>query len=117
MADKGGGLCIYVKDELNVKTGHLNHFESSTIDVECQCIEIICTNQKNMIILNVYRPPKGKFDIFLEQTINSIDQNRKDTFVLGDFNIDILEKTDNNTKKMDRLISQLGLTTLISSPT
>ena len=120
MPKKGGGLCIYVKDELNVKTGHLNHLESSSIDVECQCLEILCTNQKNMIILNIYRPPQGKFDIFsefLEQTINSIDQNRKDIFVLGDFNIDFIDKTDNNTKKLDRLISQLGLTKLISSPT
>ena len=104
MPKKGGGLCIYVKDELNVKTGHLNHLESSSIDVECQCLEILCTNQKNMIILNIYHPPQGKFDIFsefLEQTINSIDQNRKDIFVLGDFNIDFVDKTDNNTKKLD----------------
>ena len=70
--------------------------------------------------MNIYRPPQGKVDSFsnfLELAINSIDLNKKDIFILGDFNIDFLDKSDGNTKKMDRLISQIGLTKLISSPT
>ena len=57
---KGGGVCIYIKDTLNVRTGHLNQLESSTVDIECQCIEILCPKQKNVIVLNIISSSPGK---------------------------------------------------------
>ena len=117
---KGGGLCMYVKDNLNVKVDHINHMDISTRDVECQAIEIIYENQKNVIVLNLYRPPQGNIENFIDyidRMVNSIDIVKKDVFILGDYNIDFLDKSDTNTKKINRLISQLGLFKLISTPT
>ena len=97
--------------------------ESSNIDIESQALEIVFVNQKNVMLLNVYcrnLPPQGKVDnvaTFLEQGINIIDLDKKDLFILGDFNINFLEKSDLNTKKLDWIIAQLGLAKTISTPT
>ena len=49
--------------------------------------------------------------------MNIIDLDKKDLFILGDFNINFLEKSDLSTKKLDRIIAQLGLAKTISTPT
>ena len=114
---KVGGLCMYVNKELNVRTGHLNHIERGSSDIE---LEISYVNRKNVIVLNLYRPPQGKVEIFLEkleQAINSIDIVKNNLFIIGDLNIDFLEKSDVNTKKINMIFTQHRLVKLIAIPT
>ena len=57
-----------------------------------------------MVIGNIYRPPQGNIDNFtqvLEDTLNSIDLNRTELYLMGDFNIDMLDK--NFDKETDRI--------------
>jgi exonuclease III len=60
-------------------------------------IEIISTTGKNTIFGNIYRPPSGNFEMFenkLNEILSEVDKTKKITYLMGDFNIDLL-KTDN----------------------
>ena len=46
-----------------------------------------------------------------------MDLVRKDVIILGDFNIDFFDKSNNDTKSVNRLISGYGLVKLINEPT
>ena len=53
----------------------------------------------------------------IDAVLQNIDLSKKDVIILGDFNIDFLDKSSVDTKCINRLISGFGLTKLINSPT
>ena len=93
---RGGGLGIYVSNDLHYKLRpDLNINEDGII--ETLFIEINSTTGKNNILSNIYRPPSGNFEIFenkLNDILSEVDKTKKITHLMGDFNIDLL-KTDN----------------------
>ena len=117
---KGGGVCTYIKDGLNYKVNTIPELTISTKDIECHNFELILGNQKNVLIVNLYRPPQGDVDIFInlfDLALQNIDFVRKDIIILGDFNIDFLDKSNVNTKGVNRFVFEYGLTKLINNPT
>ena len=91
----------------------------SPVDIECQCCEIVLANQKNILFMNIYRPPQGNVDTFVksvDQALEIIDTKKNDIIMMGDFNIDFLDKSNNDTKSMNRLVSENGLIKLINAP-
>ena len=89
--ERGGGLLIYVKNSLALEIKELTHLNSLNGDLECQWIEIEREHARNVLICNLYRPPTGTVkEVFLalNTTIAAIKVNKKDLFILGDFNID-----------------------------
>ena len=50
---KGGGVCIYLRKDFKFRSGHIADIETSTIDIECQYVEIIFENQKNVLLINI----------------------------------------------------------------
>ena len=90
---KGGGVCIYIKEQLN----HKNR-EDLTTNIEdifeSVFIEIFTTIGKNIIVGVIYRPPNNKFEIFenaMNELLNKIDSENKICYLMGDFNIDLLQ--------------------------
>ena len=90
---KGGGVCIYIKEQLN----HKNR-EDLTTNIEdifeSVFIEICTPIGKNIIIGVIYRPPNNKFEIFenaMNELLNKIDRENKICYLMGDFNIDLLQ--------------------------
>ena len=85
-----------VSNDLHYKLRpHLNINEDGII--ETLFIEIISTTGKNIILGNIYRPPSGNFEMFenkLNEILSEVDKTKKITYLMGDFNIDLL-KTDN----------------------
>ena len=68
----------------------------------------------------MYRPPQGDIDLFidyLENVFDEIDLDSIELFLMGDFNIDFLDKKDGKCKKLLELIKPLGLRQLIKEPT
>ena len=55
---RGGGLCIYVHDSLQVKK--LTDISVTNFDIEMQFIEILNSGSKNILIGNIYRPLEGR---------------------------------------------------------
>ena len=117
---KGGGVCLYLSDHLNSSTVKYQSFDRSNNDIEIQWVEIMNENCKNFIIANGYRPPDGNvvhFLEYLELTLDSLDLTKNYLFLMGDFNIDFLDKRSENTKKLKSILKQYGIDQLINKPT
>ena len=68
----------------------------------------------------MYRPPQGDIEVFvqyLENVFDDIELDNIELFLMGDFNIDCLDKKDPKCKKLMDLIKPLGLRQLIKEPT
>ena len=87
-----GGTGIYVKknydsilrEDLNISTQ--NGFESTWIEIKNK-------RSKNIICGCIYRHPKadmGEFIEYLDKCLSEIDNEKKEVFIAGDFNIDLL---------------------------
>ena len=63
---------------------------------------------RKIFVINIYRPPDGDMDQFfliLQNCINTIRKNYKiDTFVGGDFNLEVTNKNTNTFAKLSRFL-------------
>ena len=117
---KGGGVAIYVKNNLKSSNVEFQHLNNNSRDIESQWISIRQPNCKTIIIGNIYRPPQGNIENFvqvLEQNLDSIDSNVAEIFMMGDFNIDMCDKKNQSTKKLIEITKSYGLRQLIKHPT
>ena len=57
------------------------------------------------------------FTEYIEKCIENLDVHRKDIFLLGDMNIDSLDKKSDASVKLRETMTQLGFTNLIKTPT
>ena len=110
---KGGGVGVYLSNQMDCTVHQLSDLNSSSENIECQWLELKFANQRNVIICNVYRPPKGnvkQYMEYIENCMEGIDYIRKDQFVIGDMNIDILDTRSPHVKELKEFLSQNGLT-------
>ena len=83
---RGGGICIFVKDQLNYKVVHNTMIVNEHI--ECVMIKI-----EHRIILATYRPPSGNKTIFINKITELITPYLdKEINIAGDFNIDLADE-------------------------
>lgn len=82
---RGGGIALYIKSNLNFKI-LLNCFINK--------IEIITVklNTQNIAITLIYKPPQVNFNTLEDTLQNNILNRRKSHIIMGDFNINIMEK-------------------------
>ena len=109
---KGGGVCLYLTENINWTCESYEILNRSNNNIEIQWIEIINDNCRNFIVANAYRPPDGNtgdFMEYLEDCLNFIDLSKFDLFLMGDFNIDYLDKKSEITKKLKVILKQYGL--------
>ena len=118
---KGGGVCIYIKENIIFTDSDVCKFNISTQDIEIQWITLRFPKMKDIIIANVYRPPQGNaknFCKYLKNCFNNIkDLFKKEIFILGDFNIDILQKTKDISKDLLNMMLSFGFKQFINEPT
>lgn len=91
-----GGAIIFCKDDMSCKQRCDLVSLSSEMNGEIAAIEIISLN---LIVLTLYRPPGGDFNIFLDIIVLLLDRIamlNKYIILNGDFNIQF---NQNNTKK------------------
>lgn len=69
-----------------------SRFNLSNVDIELQTVYIKKSQNKGCILLNVYRPPKGNLQAFVDQLLDISQQinldRYSDIYVTGDMNID-----------------------------
>ena len=116
---RGGGLCIYVKSMYAVApiADWNNQIDQN---IECLGLHIKHPHIKPFNILCVYRPPDGNRKIFLKFFKNKLPEivnERSETYIMGDFNIDYLAKDNLQKYRVINIESKHNLTQLISSPT
>ena len=117
---KGGGVLMYIKDNVQWSDENVKFLNRSENFLEIQWIEITNENCRNFIIANGYRPPDGNisdFHDFIEASSNSIDLTRNDVFLIGDFNLDYLDNKVPGVKELKLLLKQFGFSQLIKGPT
>ena len=116
----GGGIAIYINSDLDFSENSHSKYNRSTKDIECQWISISQPHSKLTVVGNIYRPPQGNIDVFiheLDDILSQIDIDKIELFLMGDFNIDFIEKGNQATSKLIDCIKPFGLRQLIKEPT
>lgn len=111
--DRGGGVCIYVRDDLNATQIYLNL--ENMDGLEDIWLNIQCRKLPSIIVGCIYRHPHSSnatFD-YLHNSLGLIGLRNKPFFILGDLNDDILIPN----AKLSRIIKDNKLTQLIDRPT
>ena len=117
---KGGGVMLYISNKLQYTTRDLQMHDISSKNIECQWVRIVLEKQRNVIVGNLYRPWQGNVQDcidYLENVTEQFDLTKEDLFIMGDFNIDFLTKSDNSYKLINEFCTQLGLDTCIKECT
>lgn len=84
-----GGSLIIVNNHVKSKERRDIVQLSSERNVEVSCVEL-----QHFIVICIYRPPSGDFNIFeqvVEDVLNIISKSNKEIVVCGDFNVNLLE--------------------------
>ena len=85
-----------------------NEYDDDVIDTLALDLDLN-SNSKNLSgsnkikIIAIYRPPNSNFETFfdkLNKILNSLKRNHK-TFIIGDFNINLLESNSNTVKSFE----------------
>ena len=117
---KGGGICTYIKVGVNFSEYKYNIFNSNCVHLESQWISINQEVGREIIIVNFYRPPQGVMQECLEllnKGLNEVDMNRCDIFVIGDLNMNVLDKKEKDTHFFINSLKQKGLLQYIKEST
>ena len=111
--NNGGGLLIYVKNEVNCK--RREDLESEQL--ECIWLEVNPVKSKSFLVGHVYRPPNSgiAWNELFEECLENVLQEEKEMYILGDINRDLL---NNQTRKAwSDYMEPFGLTQLVSEAT
>ena len=116
---RGGGVALYVSTSLNYKV--ISELSYMTDAVEALCVEIIVPTRRNIVIAVVYRPPNSCHNDFITSLQTIISSNYlqdRSSFIMGDFNINILDENQNLfcNEFLDTLSTQ-SFMPLINKPT
>ena len=95
-----GGLICYIQDQYNANV--LKDYYDHSEWWEGLFLEISSKDLRPIILGNIYRPPKQNnnnqaiecFNRSFETTITKLNRSKKDTVIVGDFNIDLLKIHD-----------------------
>lgn len=86
----GGGICVFPKENLNVRLRNDINIISNNETIESLFIEIVSEKNKNIVIGTIYRPPNSNFNDFennLKTILSNLDKCNKPCYIMGDFNI------------------------------
>ena len=113
-------LLTYVHDKHAASSESLDMMNISNEHIEAQWIHIHRPECKDVVICNVYRPPTGelvKAINYLDDCLKSVNCSKSDIFIMGDMNVDYLNKKSPCFKKLDFFVRSNGLTQCISTTT
>lgn len=112
-----GGLAAYIQADYKVSIR-----EDLTIYREkvCECFVLHITRENlNFCIVVVYRPPQSLLQDFMdlfEEQLMKLPINSMPCFIMGDFNIDLIDQSSASTEFINRSLSN-GFHSCINIPT
>ena len=114
---KGGGVAVYINNSLQYKTRKDLCFKTTC--AESLFIEVENQSSKNSIFGVVYRPPHLNIDTFIEdldEMLQKVSLENKDTYLGGDFNIDLI-KSNRFSQTFVNLMDTYALSPFINKAT
>ena len=115
----GGGVSIHLHNSFVYSKR--DDLTSSTLFYEILSIEILRPSASNLIVVAIYRPPNVDISEFLSHLTSMlvrIDSEKKPTFILGDFNLDLLKRdTNSDIQTFLDLMYSSSFLPLINKPT
>lgn len=114
---KGGGIAIFVKNDYLFTELHIS--QATELDFEATGIKIQ-SKTLNFSIIGIYRSPSGDEENFFskfESIIAKLTKKNKSFFLVGDFNINVLETENSKTKRFKDLLRSFGLQWSVNDPT
>ena len=101
---KGGGLACYVKNNLDVNEFRYVFLNQSNKDLEMQWVSLEIKNLRRIVVINIYRPPKGDYKVgckIIHEAIKQADlKDNAEIFLMGDFNIDFNDRVSKASKEL-----------------
>ena len=115
----GGGVALYVSQSFEfIIRDDLNSMNNN---VESLFIEIIIPGNKNIIVGIIYRPPSSNSNDFLTYLTDLVKNPlfmKKNSFIMGDFNLDLwMHGNNNRTQEFLEIFMSGSFLPLISKPT
>ena len=108
----GGGLAYYICFDVLYSLTELSHLNASNSDIEIQWIVLKAKAAKPLTIANLYKPPKATGFAFREYLThcwdNLSDVNKREIYMMGDFNTNMLKTRDPDTKRLNSLMESHG---------
>ena len=118
---RGGGLVCYIRSSIKFSDTKLAYLNHSSQDIEMQWISLNVDNIRPIVVVNVYRPPRGSYKKCCELLFDAMNRadvkNNTEFVILGDFNIDYFDKNSPAYKELDFTMKSLGLRQVINSST
>ena len=89
----GGGVLMYVKDGVCCK----RRADLKQANLDCIWLEMRPSKRKPFLIANIYRPPNStvKWNEIFEENIENVLRKKKEKYLMGDINTDLLIKQIN----------------------
>ena len=115
-----GGVCIYINNLYASNTVCIEECTKITQDFEILTLVTTRPDHRFFVTICVYKPPKGKVSAcvdFLNLILARRDISRKEVWILGDFNTDLLKRDDVNTVSLQAFAKKNGLCQQINSIT
>jgi len=113
----GGGVCFYVRNNLNFEIR--KDLDDELLEI--LSIEITRPRSKPFLVSTWYRPPGSSLDLFtsFEKVIDKMDNTTLDLYILGDMNCNLLHsaRACPATAKLVNILDVYGLAQLITDPT
>ena len=111
---KGSGLALYIRDEFNFR----QNYELSICSDDFEALFITISNVTKPISVGVvYRPPSGNVDKFLEKFENLLEKLPENSYIIGDFNIDLHDMIPKSHQKFENIFMTNSFSPLISGTT
>ena len=88
----GGRVSIYIHNSLNFKTR--SDISTHCRDVDSLTLEMICEKTRNTMVSVLYRPLNGHlehFENFLTNFFLNTKNSNKTVYIVGDFNLNLLD--------------------------
>ncbi len=111
----GGGICIYIRSNINYKIRH--DLQSETLENR---VEIKKPRSKSILVSVWYKPPHFPTSYFaeFEHMIGSFEAENLEYFLLGELNVDFTPTTESPSKnKVKEILDIYDVEQLMNEPT
>ena len=105
-------FCLQSRSKYRPFSEKVLEFSKITQDYEVLTLTISKPNFRKLVVVCVYKPPKGKTEKcidFLKTITSNPVYAKREIWILGDFNVDILKRDDVNVVLLQGFVKRAGL--------